>query len=197
MTDVETEVNGALTYDRRLIKLESADSNRVLYQPLPTVVTLSPTSEREGVAWRYSLEKPEGVWTGNGFDDSGWPQAPGGFGQVEAKGHVARTEWEGRDIWLRRSFELDDLPRNPFLRFHHEEVIEIFLNGQKLVKLPNATQTYINVPLNDAAFESGRNVLAVHCKRIGPGPHCDVGLYDAVEQIDEQVEKSAEKRENE
>ena len=183
-TDVESEVNGALSYDRRLIKLESAVANRRLYEPLPTTETLSPTSEYEGVAWRYTFEEPAGAWAGAAFDDSGWPQAPGGFGEPESRGNVARTEWTGPDIWMRRTFNLDGVPNNPFLRLHHEEDVEIFLNGQKLLQFPFYTQTYINVPLDTAAFETGRNVLAVHCKRIGPGPHCDVGLYDGLEPPD-------------
>ena len=115
-TDVEIEVNGALTYDRSLAKLEPTATkwtNRVLYRPLPTTTALSPTSENEGVLWRYTFKEPQGDWTSPEFDDSSWQQGPGGFGQVEARGGATRTEWTERDIWLRRSFDLNSLPPQP------------------------------------------------------------------------------------
>ena len=47
-TDVEGEINGLMTYDREVIKLEPvalAFANRVVYRPLPLVRALVPTAE--------------------------------------------------------------------------------------------------------------------------------------------------------
>ena len=182
-TDVEVEVNGALTYDRSLAKLEPTSTrwtNRVLYRPLPTTTALSPTSENEGVLWRYTFDAPQGDWMSPDFDDSSWREGAGGFGETDARGGVTRTEWVGREVWLRRSFELDGLPLNPFLRVHHDEDADVYLNGEELSRLPFYTLTYVDVLLKDASmFKEGCNLLAVHCKRVGPGAYCDAGLYDS------------------
>ncbi len=186
-TDVEVEVNGALTYDRSLAKLEPTSTrwtNRILYRPLPVTTALSPTSEDEGVLWRYTFGEPQGDWTSPDFDDSSWREGAGGFGLPDTRNGVTRTEWTGREVWLRRSFELDNPPHNPFLRVHHDEDADIYLNGEGLERLPYYTMTYVDVPLEDGdAFREGRNLLAVHCKRVGPGAYCDAGLYDTVEQL--------------
>jgi len=45
-------------------------------------------------------------WAAPGFDDSGWPRGPGGFGTKITPNSVVRTEWKTPAIWLRRTFEL-------------------------------------------------------------------------------------------
>ncbi|MEK6247239.1 MAG: hypothetical protein N2C12_03610, partial [Planctomycetales bacterium] len=49
-TDVETEVNGIMTYDREVIKFDlprAAKANRALYRPLQRVKVVIPTSTRD------------------------------------------------------------------------------------------------------------------------------------------------------
>ena len=58
-TDVEIEVNGLMTYDREVNKIDvdrAAEAARKLYLPPPKVQTLVPTSEREPQTWKYTLE---------------------------------------------------------------------------------------------------------------------------------------------
>ena len=197
-TDVEIEVNGALTYDRSLAKLEPTATkwaNRILYRPLPTTVMLSPTSENEGVRLALQLSKNRRA-TGRVLSSTtqvGWKAR---VASVSSTPRAARprTEWTSRDVWLRRNFELDSLPRQPFLRVHHDENAGIYLNSELLKELPYYTFAYVDAPLDAAAtslFREGTNVLSVHCKRVGPGAYCDVGLYDTLEKI------GVEKRGNE
>ncbi|MBI4660594.1 MAG: glycoside hydrolase family 2 [Verrucomicrobia bacterium] len=59
-TDVEIEVNGLMTYDRALIKIDAdqvAAANRKVYlppPPPPVVRPLNPTSQERGIEWRYT-----------------------------------------------------------------------------------------------------------------------------------------------
>jgi len=60
-TDVEIEVNGLMTYDRAMIKMDAdraATANRRLYLPPPIVKTIVPTSQKHGQTWRYTTDKP-------------------------------------------------------------------------------------------------------------------------------------------
>lgn len=186
-TDVETEVNGLLTYDRhvKIPARQLAPAARALYRPLPVTRALTPTSEKAGVTWRYTTERPARGWTEPGFDDASWSRGPGGFGQPDSPGGVVRTAWSTRDLWLRRTFRVPGgTLRDPYLRVHHDEDAEIYLNGQLVAKLPFYTMTYVDIPLDGparAALRPGLNTLSVTCKKLAFGQYCDAGLYGRVE----------------
>src|SRR5262249_25225610 len=95
ITDVETEANGLLTYDRAVVKVDLdrvAAVNRGDVSRVPEFIVLVPTSEREPQAWRYTTEKPGDGWFKPEFDDSTWKEGPGGFGTQGTPGAIVRTE---------------------------------------------------------------------------------------------------------
>ncbi len=192
-TDVEIEVNGLMTYDRAVLKMDAdtiAKAARKLYLPPPRVTTLVPTSEETAQRWRIITDKPEEGWQKPDFDDSGWRSRPGGFGEPSTPGSVVKTEWKTNDIWLRREFDLkaQGITLNSLhelaLRIHHDEDAEVFLNGELIAKTTGYTTQYVEVPLDEAArklLKFGTNTLAVHCKQTGGGQYIDVGLVDVQE----------------
>src|SRR5690606_37392240 len=100
-SDVELEVNGLMTYDRRVVKPDAsriAAANRRLHGPPPRVDVLVPTSQVEAQSWRWTTDEPDGDWTARDFDDSDWPEAVGGFGRPGTPGAVVGTEWTAPDI---------------------------------------------------------------------------------------------------
>lgn len=184
-TDVEIEVNGLLTYDRAIYKMDPkhvAETNRAVYAPPPRVTTLVPTSEEKGQEWSFTTEKPNDGWIGGGFDASGWKKGPGGLGALNPPGSKVRTSWDTKEIWARREFELPAAEvENLWLRIHHDEDTEIYLNGQKIAETHGYTTRYIQIPAlpgSGKALRPGRNVLAVHCRQTGGGQYIDVGLLD-------------------
>ncbi len=189
-TDVEIEVNGMMTYDRSLIKMDAVNAKwaaRKLYWPAPVTRTLVPTSEQQGISWRFTTEQPALSWQQPGFDDSTWQEAPGGFGRPDSPGAVVRTEWTAPEIWLRHTFDFEDtFLENPYLRLHHDEDMNVYLNGELIAKLPFYTTRYVEVDLDErarSAIRPGANVLAIHCKKLAFGQYCDAGLYDRIEQV--------------
>lgn len=191
-TDVEVEVNGLMTYDRSLVKM---DADRItaaakrLYLPPPTVNTLIPTSEKEPQAWRFTTEKPSDKWQQADFDDSTWKTGPGGFGEPTTPGSHVKTVWKNNDIWLRRQFELPadwklQAGREYALRIHHDEDAEIFLDGQVIARTTGFTTDYIEVPLDAESVKrlhAGKNTLAVHCRQTGGGQYIDLGLVEVLD----------------
>ncbi len=141
-----------------------------------------PTSRREGAAWRHTEARPPAGWAGEAFDDSSWPESPGGFGTPGTPGSVVRTEWRSRDIWLRRSFTLAEFdPKALALTVHHDEDAEIYLNGVLAARLPGFGSDYDEAAISDearAALRPGRNALAVHCHQNGGGQYIDVGIIE-------------------
>lgn len=128
--------------------------------------------------WRYTLEKPPEGWEQPDFDDSGWKEAPGGFGTKGTPGAVVRTEWNSPQIWLRRSFPLEAYPwTEPCLRAHFDEDATVWLNGQQAARLRGWTTQYEERDMNSRAkLHKGRNVLAVHCQQTYGGQYIDVGV---------------------
>ena len=183
LTDVETECNGLLTYDREVVKVDldrAAAANRGDFSLAPVVREVVPTSRERGRAWRYRLDKPADGWQAVHFDASAWKEGPGGFGTKDTPGAVVRTEWSGQDIWLRREFTLGaEDPAKLVLEVHHDDDAEIYLNGVLAAKLSGYDSDYGEVAISPearAALKPGKAVLAVHCHQNNGGQYVDVGL---------------------
>jgi hypothetical protein len=187
-TDVEVEVNGLMTYDREVLKLDpkvTAKWHKALYGPPPTERVLLETSEKEGQKWRYTIEKPAAGWEKPDFDATGWKEGEGGFGTAMTPGSHVRTEWNTADIWLRCEAELKEIPTGEvMLRIHHDEDAEVFINGVLAGKTTGYITDYTILPLTAEgrkALKSGKNTIAVHCHQTTGGQYIDVGIVELVE----------------
>lgn len=189
-SDVEIEVNGLMTYDRAVAKVDlarGAAAAKKLYLPPPIVKTLIPTSEKEAQQWQYTVQKPAEDWKDADFDDAGWTSGSAGFGTEGTPGATVRTEWKSDNIWIRRSFELDSMPSEGqvSLRIHHDEDAEVFINGQAVASLDGYTTGHVTVLLGSddvQALKRGTNVIAIHCQQTGGGQYIDAGLSVVVER---------------
>jgi hypothetical protein len=182
-TDVETECNGLLTYDRAVIKVDVekiASANRGVMPPLPEIIPLVATSQEKPQPWRYILEAPSGDWMKPDFDDSAWKQGQGGFGTKMTPGAVVGTEWRTERIWIRRSFDLAEVPAGQLvLLMHHDEDAEVYINGVLATKVQEYTTQYEEFEISREAREAlrpGRNIIAIHCRQTKGGQYIDAGL---------------------
>jgi hypothetical protein len=187
-TDVEVEVNGLMTYDREVLKLDPTDTakwHKALFGPPPTERVLVETSEKAGQKWHYTTDKPAAGWEKPDFDAAAWKQAEGGFGTPMTPGSHVRTEWKTADVWLRREVELKAEPTGEVMvRLHHDEDAEVYINGVLAGKAAGYITDYTSVPLTPEgrkALKVGKNVIAVHCHQTGGGQYVDVGLVELVE----------------
>lgn len=184
-TDVETEANGLLTYDRAVIKVNLervAAVNHGDLSRVPKVRDVVPTSREQSQSWRYTLEQPKGDWFEPGYNDRQWKEGRGGFGTKGTPGAVVRTEWKSNDIWLRREFTLAEVPSgNLSLVLHHDEDAEVYVNGVLAAKVAGYITDYEEVAMRAearAALKPSHNVIAVHCKQTGGGQYIDVGIVE-------------------
>jgi len=131
--------------------------------------------------WRFTLKAPEGEWQSAAFDDTSWKEGLGGFGTEGTPGARIGTRWDTQDIWLRKIYDLKNVPEKPALLLHHDEDVEIFINGKKILSLTGYISDYKVVPLRDeqrSLLKSGVNLLAVHCRQTGGGQFVDVHVVD-------------------
>ena len=181
-TDVETETNGLITYDREVIKVDEKRTHDANTGKLPAVeiTEVVPTSEKTPQTWRYTFTEPAKDWNTAAFDDTAWQQGPGGFGKGEAQWPI-RTKWDTKEIWLRRDIEIpqgtnvDQLYLNVF----HDEDVKIFINGEQAARENGYRTAYEELPIGDKArqgIKPGTNKLAVYCKNKDAAQYIDVGL---------------------
>jgi hypothetical protein len=183
-TDVETECNGLMTYDRAVLKVDpelAAAANRgEVPDTTPTFKVLAPNAQNGQVFWNYTFEKPADNWFQPIFDTARWKTGCGGFGAAETPGALLGTEWKTNDIWLRREFELDAGNLGPVeLQMHHDENAEVYLNGVLAVKVSGFVSSYDELdltPASIATLKPGRNVMAIHCHQTAGGQYIDAGL---------------------
>ncbi len=186
-SDVETECNGLMTYDREMVKgdlerLRAANLGKGTFEPEPEPTVLVATSQKEAATWRYTTERPGEGWFRPEYDASGWKEGKGGFGTEGTPGAVVGTVWNTSDIWLRREFEMPAGEfKNLSLFVHHDEDVEIYINGVLAARKSGYTTEYETLDLRPAgkqALKAGKNTMAVHCRQTGGGQFIDVGIVD-------------------
>lgn len=181
-TDVETECNGLLTYDRAIMKLDEGAVRAAHSGKYPRVTALEPTAQEGGQKWHWTTSRPRDGWERPGFDESSWKHAQGGFGTAGTPGATIGTVWNTPDIWLRRVFDMPKTdPRFLRLSVHHDEDVEIYINGVLGATGKGYTTAYRTLaiaPEAVAALKPSGNVLAVHCKQTGGGQFIDVAFVE-------------------
>jgi hypothetical protein len=182
LTDVESEINGILTYDRAEMKLDPAvltAANHGEFGSLPPnpQPDLVPDAQDEAVAWRYTTDRPPEGWEQPGFDDSPWKTALAPFGHGIAG---MRTPWTSADIWIRRHADLPaSIPAKLAFSVFHDEDVEIYVDGTLAASAPGYTKGYVLLPVNDAgrgALKPGDNVIAAHVHQTVGSQGIDIGI---------------------
>ncbi|HEU5069223.1 MAG TPA: LamG-like jellyroll fold domain-containing protein [Verrucomicrobiae bacterium] len=187
-TDVETELNGLLTYDRKVRKPDADRIRAAVFSASAAVTqtTVLPTSQTAGQTWKYTTGTPGANWYASNYNDAAWSSGQAGFGANNPPNTTGliRTTWNTADIWLRRNFNPGSLTAqqisNLFFTVYHDEDVEIYVNGVLAGSASGYTTSYTLLPVNAAGraalVPNANNVLAVHCHQTGGGQYIDVGL---------------------
>ena len=114
------------------------------------------------------------------FDDSSWKRGKAAFGTRDMP--RIHTEWRDDDIWVRRAFNMDNLDAddNIYLIYSHDDVFELYLNGEKLVGTDYSWNNDVQLQLTETAkkkLRNGKNVIAAHCHNTTGGAYLDFGIY--------------------
>jgi hypothetical protein len=193
ITDIEKEVNGLMTYDRKVIKanpdLFAKAIGKREFPARPTINLLIPTSEKEPQEWSYTFDKPADDWFKPDADLSTWKKGPATFGFKEGQGGGIKmnTEWHSPDIWIVRKVVLpSDKLKRPVFRAAYAKNATVYINGVKALDLKRGyMMQYSVIPLSPEAaalLKPGENTIAIHVeKKPGEKPDnqfIDVGLGD-------------------
>lgn len=148
----------------------------------PKTVTILPAADTQPASWRYTTANPPQNWFAPDFDDSSWSEGKSGFGTQGTPSAVIGTRWNTDKIWIRREVQWNGAtPKNLHAWLHHDEDVEVYVNGVLAVTAQGYVSGYEAFPLTKAgarAWRPGRNVIAIHCRQTGGGQYIDMGLVN-------------------
>lgn len=169
-TNDEKSLIGAVRVDGKVYRFMGK-------QALEALVSMAGSEAWEG---HYTFDVPQGEWTALDYAANGWQKGQGAFGTNDMP--AVRTGWNTKDIWVRREFNLNEIPANApiYLKYSHDDVFELYLNGEKLVATDYCWRNNVVLELSDkvrAKMRKGKNVIAAHCHNTTGGAYVDFGLY--------------------
>lgn len=169
-TGADHSLLGYIDVDGKLYKFLGAPPKKL--QPL------LPNSDLQGYDCRYTEQKPAENWFSPEFDDSQWKNGLGMFG---SKNMDAVTEWNSREIWFRRTFNVTNNDFNELLlTLKYDDNIKVFLNGEKIYEAGCCSSNKEIILQNEIKqkIKAGKNTLSVYCENTGGPGIIDIGLYN-------------------
>lgn len=134
--------------------------------------TVLPATDEKSYTAKYIESVPAKGWQETGFADAGWKTGLAPFGDGQAK-----TPWKTKDLWLRRSFNLDKIDyKDLMLKIMHDDDVEVYLNGEKIYNCECFVGKFIYLPVNSKHLKKGNNILAIHVRNNTGGQWIDAGL---------------------
>lgn len=150
-----------------------------LGKPITSYKTVLPFVEKTG-QWKYTFSKPDNNWEQLHFNDASWKQGAGAF----STDNDAPNKWMTHDIWVRRTFRLNNMDFNDLmLNLHHDDNVAAYINGVLAYKADGWNNSPELFKISDAAksaLKKGENVLAIHCENTAGGAYLDAGLVDEI-----------------
>ncbi|MCH8219190.1 MAG: DUF4965 domain-containing protein [Planctomycetes bacterium] len=134
----------------------------------------------------YTTEEPPANWMSPAFNDKAWTPGVAPFGTWKYE-DCSRTPWDTEQIWLRRTFKVDDLRQGKDLFVYLAQPgkrsvtlnnVEVYVNGILAARLARWDRTE-TLRLSEKAARSLRrdgNCLAVTGRALGEDRFIDVGL---------------------
>jgi hypothetical protein len=171
-TDVEGEVNGLMTYDRKVIKMDP-ELLRIIHAPLylseaKSTENIISDSESKAQEINFSKKDPGENWF-RSSDLKNFEEKPGPI-----------TVNKGESIWSYKSFLSKDPAKGLSLRILAYGPVKVYLNG-KIVLNKNITgkRHYEDYNLSEFAnfLRSGNNLIAIEATNFETDAFFDFGLY--------------------
>ncbi|SHF96093.1 L-glutaminase [Fodinibius roseus] len=152
-------------------------------QSIPRYNVLLPMAQDKG-QWTFTTSQPSDGWQNNNFTTQNWKEGRGAF----TDGEEVPNPWNTREIWARRTFEIDDVnevdAEKLLLNVQHDDDLAVYINGVPAFEREGVTNPAALVQVNPEALDAlreGENIIAAHCINTGGLAYLDVGLVEELE----------------
>lgn len=173
--NAEKALDGLLRVDGSVYRFMGA-SQKV------TLEAVVPMADVKAWTAPYTRTTPAAGWERPGYDDSSWKEGTAAFGSP-GKSHV-NTLWNetNSDLYVRRTVELkdEDLKSDLYLVYSHDDVMELYINGTKVVSTGETWLDGERLHLTGSQkklLKAGKNILAAHCHNTTGGAYADFGIF--------------------
>ena len=153
---------------------------RFMGKDKPSLPPIVPMTHTASWSAQYTFNNPGQGWESLNYDDSKWNTGEAAFGSENMP--RVKTVWDTKDIWIRRSFDFDpNINKEDIaLIYSHDDIFELYLNGEQLVKTDYSWNNDVELVLSKNArkkLQKGKNVIAAHCHNRAGGAYVDFGLF--------------------
>ena len=139
ISDVEDEISGWMTYDRKVSKLPEttfAALHEQFFKPTITGKYILPLSMNTAQQWNYRFTAPSNDWIKNTtIADFKLGEAP--FGIESNNVHKVNTPWNTNSLFLNKEFTLSSVPSKLSLIACNTGITEVYINGAYVMQFNN------------------------------------------------------------
>jgi len=139
ISDVEDEISGWMTYDRKVSKLPDttfAALHQQFFKPTITGKYILPLSMNTAQQWNYRFTAPSNDWIKNTtIADFKLGEAP--FGIESNNAHKVNTTWNTNSLFLNKEFTLTALPSKLSLVACNTGITDVYINGAYVMQFNN------------------------------------------------------------
>ena len=193
-TDCEDEVNGLITYDRKVYKAgtQSEAELKSIIEFMKSKITapILKTSGQGGELWMYKSGDKDAVvvpgdWFSNmNLDESDWEVGRSAFGGNMSRGFPWYTPWKGdnKELYARKKVFIPELEEGDKLYFKifYDEDYEFYINGVLAHMNTGWSTDYVSFEISDEAKAvinyGGENLFAIHIVQNSGGSCMDMGV---------------------
>lgn len=185
-TDVEGEVNGVMTYDREVLKLDKEKTRELikpLYEPWWNKRVLISDSEHKAHRWKVSFKEPDGNWKEQNYEDLEWNNEKAPFSAEENPFLPEVTTWDSEILYARKTIDLKVIPENIFIKYYAPKTqLKLYVNGELVEEWEDGggrKRHYTHIMLEGIGefLEEGENVIAVEASSSEKIRAFDLGMY--------------------
>jgi len=184
-TDVEGEVNGLMTYDRKILKLEPSETHPMLaplYEDVQKYKTIIADSEHSPNQWKLSKIADDSWLNGNGISE--WQTVDAPVSSYDNYFLPEGTLWENNEeLFLAKEFEINSVPEELILRFYLDKAsMKVYINGNEVTEEKfegGRKRHYRNKVITNAGqlVHVGKNVITIELQADKKDHSFDMGIY--------------------
>lgn len=150
--------------------------------------TILPAFEDAAYTVNYTLNNPGNDWNAIKYADENWEKGKAPFGDDKS---IANTHWTTGDLWVRRTFNLEEIPEQLSLKIKHDDNITVYINGELIYGCDCWMVRYHYESIDTKkVLRKGENVMAIHVKNTMGGQYLDFGLAIPVEGLEGKIQKA-------
>ena len=152
ISDVEDEISGWMTYDRKVSKLPDttfAALHQQFFKPTITGKYILPLSMNTAQQWNYRFTAPSNDWIKNTtIADFKLGEAP--FGIESNNAHKVNTTWNTNSLFLNKEFTLTALPSKLSLVACNTGITDVYINGAYVMQFNNFLKNDPEVKISES-----------------------------------------------